>query len=253
MTNQIPFARRRLVDDVIDHFRTEISSGRLTAGSRLPAEARLTEQLGVSRTTLREAIVVLSHDGLVDVRQGDGTYVTSGPAADDQLGNRSISELLDLRRPLQLELTRLASRRRTEQEAAQLREHASNLAGALESDTGLATTAAAALESAIGVAAHSPLVSEVAQQASRAIEAAANPEYLRADSWASAFGHLLHSAQAIIDRDSESADRFARLWLTAQAAELQPAKAPVEYGGLEARRGPRASHARRDGGQLDAG
>ena len=144
MTNPIPFARRRLVDEVIDHLRTEISSGRLTVGSRLPAEARLTEQLGVSRTTLREAIVVLSHDGLVDVRQGDGTYVTDGVAAADPLGNRSVAELLELKRALQLELTRLASVRRTEQDATELRSHASRLAAAVESQTGDAIRGGAA-------------------------------------------------------------------------------------------------------------
>lgn len=254
MTNQIPFARRRLVDEVIDHLRTEISSGRLTAGARLPAEARLTEQLGVSRTTLREAIVVLSHDGLVDVRQGDGTYVTDGAPAVEPLGNRSVSELLDLRRGLHLELTRLASARRTESEASQLREHAAKLAAALESRAGEAMQAGAAtLESAIGSAAHSSLLAELGQQTSRAVETAGNPDYTRVSSWSTALGHLAESAHGIADRDAESADRFARLWLAAQASLLEPAKRPIEYGVQESRRGPRARHTRRDGGQLDAG
>ena len=253
MTNPIPFARRRLVDEVIDHLRTEISSGRLTVGSRLPAEARLTEQLGVSRTTLREAIVVLSHDGLVDVRQGDGTYVTEGVAAADPLGNRSVAELLELKRALQLELTRLASVRRTEQEATELRAHASKLAAAVESQTGDAIRGGAAnLESAIGAAAHSALAAELAQQTSRAIETAAKTEYERGSSWSTAFGHLVQSARGIVDRDAESADRCARLWLAAQASLLQPTKPPAEYGVPESRRGPRASHAKRDTGQLDA-
>src|SRR6185312_16703098 len=108
MTNSTSFALRRLVYEVIDHLRTEISSGRLASGSRLPPEPKLTEQLGVSRTTLREAIVVLSHAGLVDVRQGDGTFVRERQVADHALDNRSVTDLLELRRPLYLELTRLA-------------------------------------------------------------------------------------------------------------------------------------------------
>jgi DNA-binding FadR family transcriptional regulator len=64
MNKPTPLSRRRLVDVVIDHLRTEIQAGALPAGSRLPPEAQLTVELGVSRTTLREAVVVLSHDGL---------------------------------------------------------------------------------------------------------------------------------------------------------------------------------------------
>ncbi len=252
MTNPTPFARRRLVDEVIDHLRTEISSGRLSAGSRLPAEAKLTEQLGVSRTTLREAIVVLSHGGLVNVRQGDGTYVTNGRATAEPLTKRSVAELLDLRRPLQLELTRLASTRRTEQEASQLRGHVSKLAAAIESHgSETIRTAAASLESAIGAVSHSALVAELAEQASRAVESAVKPDYAAVDSWSIAFGHLAQSARGIVDRDAESADRFARLWLAAQAALLQPSRPPTEYANSESRRGPRASHAKRGGSQLD--
>lgn len=253
MTNQTPFARRRLVDEVIDHLRTEISSGRLTAGARLPAEARLTEQLGVSRTTLREAIVVLSHDGLVDVRQGDGTYVTHGIPTADPLGNRSVSELLDLRHGLQLELTRSASVRRTEQEASQLRAHAAKLTAALDGqDAAAMQSAAADLESAVGASAHSPLVAELAQQSSRLIEAAVKLDYARDSSWVPAFGHLVQSARGIVDRDAESADRFARLWLAAQASLLLPSRPPIGYGITEPRRGPRARHMRRDDEKMDA-
>ena len=253
MTNHTPFARRRLVDAVIDHLRTEISSGRLTAGARLPAEARLTEQLGVSRTTLREAIVVLSHDGLVDVRQGDGTYVTHGAPTAEPLGNRSVSELLDLRHALQLELTRSASVRRTEQEAMQMRAHAAKLTIVLEGQVALAMRLAAAdLESAIGAGAHSSLVAELAQQSSRLIEAAAKTDSAGASSWVPAIGHLVQSARGVINRDAESADRFARLWLAAQASLLLPAKPPVEYAVVESRRGPRARHMRRVDEPLDS-
>src|SRR5690348_18032949 len=120
MTNSPSFARRRLVDEVIDYLRVEISSGRLASGSRLPPEAKLTAQLGVSRTTLREAIVVLSHDGLVDVRQGDGTYVKPPGATESSLGNPSLREVLEARSPILIGLVKLAVTRRSEREARDL-------------------------------------------------------------------------------------------------------------------------------------
>lgn len=245
MTNPTPFARRRLVDEVIDHLRTEIASGRLLSGSRLPPETKLTQQLGVSRTTLREAIVVLSHDGLVDVRQGDGTYVRPGQTPSPPLTDRSVAELLELRRPLQLELSRLAATRRTEHEVIRLRDLTEKLVSTVETRSSAEIpTAVRALETAIGEAAHSALLAEFAMQTSDAIEASTKPDYRSIEPWLAALGQLVESARGILSRNAESADRFARLWLAAQASLLLPGKQMLEYAGTEARRGPRTSHAR---------
>ncbi|MGH7646999.1 MAG: FadR/GntR family transcriptional regulator [Gemmatimonadaceae bacterium] len=249
MPNSTPFGRRRLVDEVIDHLRGEISSGKLPTGTRLPAEGKLTEQLGVSRTTLREAIVVLSHDGLVDVRQGDGTFVRERQSADHALGNRSITELLELRRPLYLELTRLATGRRTESEASQLSQHVTELSGAIENRRNAkAREIGGVLEHAVGAAAHSPLVAALAQQTTD--ELAAAIEHVPIDSWPTALGSLVQSVRGILDRDAESADRYARLWLTAQASWLEPNKPAVQYSTPDVRRGPRARHSNQDKGEL---
>lgn len=246
MTNPTRFSRRRLVDEVIDHLRTEISSGHLPTGFRLPPEGKLTQQLGVSRTTLREAIVVLSHDGLVDVRRGDGTYVKAHRVTEQDLRNRSTTELLELRRPLHLELTRLATARRTEHEANQIRQRMSDLAGALETrNAALARDVAAALESAMGAAAHSPLLAELARQTSNAL-ARVKSDDAPVDSWLTALGSLVQSTRGIIDRDAESADRYAMLWLAAQASLLDQTRPAAEYATPEVRRGPRARHAKRE-------
>lgn len=61
----------------IDSIRAMIRSGELAPGDRLPPEGELAEQLGVSRGSLREAVRALSEISVLDVRRGDGTYVTS--------------------------------------------------------------------------------------------------------------------------------------------------------------------------------
>lgn len=66
-----------LTDDAIEKIKAMILDGRLKPGDRLPREADLAEQLGISRGSLREAVRALSMIRILDVRRGDGTYVTS--------------------------------------------------------------------------------------------------------------------------------------------------------------------------------
>jgi DNA-binding FadR family transcriptional regulator len=66
-----------LTDEAIDRIKQMITAGNLRPGDRLPREADLAEQLGLSRSSLREAVRALSLIHVLDVRQGDGTYVTS--------------------------------------------------------------------------------------------------------------------------------------------------------------------------------
>lgn len=66
-----------LTDEAISKIKDMILDGRLKPGDRLPREADLAEQLGISRGSLREAVSALSMIRILDVRRGDGTYVTS--------------------------------------------------------------------------------------------------------------------------------------------------------------------------------
>jgi DNA-binding FadR family transcriptional regulator len=63
-------------DDVVNGIKHMILSGELRPGERLPVEKELAETLGVSRGSLREGVRALSILGVLDTRQGDGTYVT---------------------------------------------------------------------------------------------------------------------------------------------------------------------------------
>ena len=65
----------RLYQQVADRIRALIEAGGLRAGDRLPAERDLAQQLGVSRPSLREALIALEIDGTVEIRMGSGIYV----------------------------------------------------------------------------------------------------------------------------------------------------------------------------------
>ncbi|MBY5359999.1 FadR family transcriptional regulator [Rhizobium leguminosarum] len=76
-----PVESRRLYRQVADQIRLMIASGELAIGQRLPAERDLAEQLSVSRPTVREALIVLEVEGLVNIRMGSGIYVIRQHAA----------------------------------------------------------------------------------------------------------------------------------------------------------------------------
>src|SRR5258705_656179 len=73
---------RRLYRQIADQIAALIEKGEYGAGARLPPERDLAKQLGVSRPSVREALIALEVEGYVDVRVGSGVYVVGpGPAA----------------------------------------------------------------------------------------------------------------------------------------------------------------------------
>ncbi|MEP6733293.1 MAG: FCD domain-containing protein [bacterium] len=89
-------------------------------------EDQLTEEFHLSRTTVREAIRILAHVGVLDVRQGDGTYVLESAPPDESLTQRlrrsAALEVYEVRRVLELETARLAATRRSEADVARMYE-----------------------------------------------------------------------------------------------------------------------------------
>jgi GntR family transcriptional repressor for pyruvate dehydrogenase complex len=74
-----PVETRRLYQQIADQIRLLIDGGEFQSGSRLPAERELAQRLGVSRPSLREALIALEIDGSVEIRMGSGVYVSTEP------------------------------------------------------------------------------------------------------------------------------------------------------------------------------
>ena len=72
---------------VMDKIKSDIETGQLRPGERLPSEAELSKQLGVSRATLREALRLLEEEKIVIRRHGVGTFINSKPVFSAELGN----------------------------------------------------------------------------------------------------------------------------------------------------------------------
>lgn len=118
-----------LTDEAISKIKDMITSGELRPGDRLPKEADLAEHLGLSRNPLREAIKALSLIGVLVVRQGDGTYVTSLEPqllfgvltlVGDFHRDDSVLHLLEVRRLLEPAATALAAERMTDEDVTAL-------------------------------------------------------------------------------------------------------------------------------------
>jgi DNA-binding FadR family transcriptional regulator len=108
---------RRLYRQIADQIRGLIRSGEFSAGSRLPPERDLARQLGVSRPSVREALIALEVEGLVEVRIGSGIYVratngTGGRHAEEPAGEEAPGpfELLRARYLIEAECAALAAK-----------------------------------------------------------------------------------------------------------------------------------------------
>lgn len=130
---------------VADEIRSQIVTGEMIPGARLPAEAELSEMFGVSRSTVREALRVVASQSLVRTTRGvtGGTFVSTPEAREtsDYLQTSlalmasaedvDVAELLEARMILEAPAARLAAERRTE-------EHLEQLRGSIEEGTGAA-------------------------------------------------------------------------------------------------------------------
>jgi GntR family transcriptional repressor for pyruvate dehydrogenase complex len=119
-----------VTDSAIDRIKEMIVSGELRPGDRLPKEADLADRLGLSRNSLREAVKALSVIHVLDVRQGDGTYVTSLEPrllldaltfVVDFHRDDTVLEFLEVRRILEPAATAMAARLMSEGDVAKLR------------------------------------------------------------------------------------------------------------------------------------
>jgi GntR family transcriptional repressor for pyruvate dehydrogenase complex len=128
-----------LTEAAIARIRDLIVSGELRPGDRLPPEQQLSEQLGLSRSSTREAVRALVTSRVLDVRRGDGTYVTSlSPQhllegigfAMELTQEDSLIELAEARRVLEPQVTALAARRATDDQLDAVAGHLERMSAA---------------------------------------------------------------------------------------------------------------------------
>jgi DNA-binding FadR family transcriptional regulator len=215
--------RSSLVDQVIERLLAQLQAGNWPLGYKLPPENTLASELGVGRSTVREAVRVLAHNGFLEVRQGAGTFVIavqpasesllSQPVANDQtlqvrLRRAKILDVYEVRRAIELEAARLAATRRDEDDLARIdaalarREKARQFA--LNEDY---IKADLDFHVAVADAAHNPVLSELFGTFAEVLHEALALLVADAPSRIDARNAHFELAQAIRDKDSAAAER----------------------------------------------
>lgn len=214
-----------LSDVAIDKIKEMIVSGQLVPGQRLPREQDLADQFGLSRNSLREAVKALSVIRVLEVRQGDGTYVTSlAPElllealsfVLDLRQDDSIVQLLEVRRILEPAATAMAASRLTTEDLDALRATLEQI----HDDTPIEELVAKDVEfhHRIAVASgNSYLASMLDSMSSTTIRA----RIWRGITEARAASRTLDEHRAIVDALAAGEPELARSWATVHVAGVE--------------------------------
>ncbi|MFG3258593.1 FadR/GntR family transcriptional regulator [Streptomyces sp. NPDC048172] len=153
-----------LVEQAMDRLREQITGGHWPVGTKLPGETTLAKELGVGRSTVREAVRMLASAGLVKARQGSGVFVTATRPVEewpDRLRRAALADVYEVRMLVEVQAVRLAARRRTEADRTALREALAGRRAAAELDDEAFVDADIALHAALVAAAHNPVLTDL--------------------------------------------------------------------------------------------
>ncbi len=217
--------RLSVTDQAIESIKAMIVGGELGPGDRLPKEADLAARLGLSRNSLREAVRALSLIGLLEVRQGDGTYVSS-LSPDDLLATtsfladvqqpRTVLHVLEVRRVIEAAATALAAQYVTDEELAALEgmlermRQATTVEGLVEQDR--------AFHRAIANASRNPVLASLVESFSGTTSRA---RIWRGMRQADALEQTFSEHAAILDALRHRRPDLARAWATAHVAGVE--------------------------------
>lgn len=130
---------QRLYRQIADQLAELIRRGEFKPGDRLPSERDLSQQFGVSRASVREALIALEIDGLIDVRVGLGVFVNAAPAARSQsaaLAEPGPFEVLAARGIVEGETAALAAREGSAEDHARIRQTLEQMADEMRATGG---------------------------------------------------------------------------------------------------------------------
>jgi len=209
-----PLARTPLYERLVERLRAHVREADLKRGDRLPPERQLAQQLGVSRASLKQAIVALEVQGLVEVRHGGGTFLRAddlspAPLAEVLDRQRRLPDILDAREALEVKLAELAAERRTDDDIAAIAVGLEQMAG--EVATGLPGVGGdAAFHGALTAAAHSSLLARMMQELAEDIGETRQESLSQAGRPARSLAQHREIAEAVRDLDVSGAGAAMR-------------------------------------------
>jgi GntR family transcriptional regulator, transcriptional repressor for pyruvate dehydrogenase complex len=163
-----PLTRVPLYEAIAERLLSHVVQSDLTPGERLPGERELARRLGVSRTTVRQAIVSLQTQGILDVRHGGGTFLRhldpGSPAIARVVSRRDrLPHVLEARRALEVPIAALAADRRTDRDLAAIETGLDRMRADI-GDDGIGLDGDHAFHAAVTAAAHNPVLAGLMEQ-----------------------------------------------------------------------------------------
>ena len=125
--SNMQLSKKSLAEELAGRLQDQFMSGKFEVGEKLPPEPELMQIFGVGRSTVREAVRILSNMGFLKVRQGAGTFVERLTPPDEpmerRLGRADLHDLDEVRKILEAAIAEKAAERRTAHDAAVLEKH----------------------------------------------------------------------------------------------------------------------------------
>lgn len=165
--------RYSLSHQVADRLEEMIESGKYSIGDKIPTEVELMELFNVSRNTVREAIHSLASSGILEVKQGDGTYVKFNNRFNGYMSLEyqqiPADEVKEVRKAFEMMIAQLSAEKRTDEEMKKI-EEAFNCRKALNNNVKEDTLADINFHMAIAEACHNKLILDLYKSISVYIE-----------------------------------------------------------------------------------
>ncbi|HUW65384.1 MAG TPA: FadR/GntR family transcriptional regulator [Spirochaetia bacterium] len=166
--------RHKASEQIFEELMRMIRFGHYVQGDRLPSENRLAEMFGVSRSPVREALSVLTASGIIESKQGGGSYVKAAIEApvlqkiiEKAVDFKDILHLLEMRQMLEPEAAYLAAQRRTEEDLANIEQALVGFGTVTEDGQAIGEEEDFALHRALVVAAHNPILLDIVDYVSK--------------------------------------------------------------------------------------
>ena len=159
-----PLRPSPLVEQAAERLRAQIAAGHWAVGSKLPGETTLAKELGVGRSTVREALRALAGAGLVQPRQGAGVFVLATQPTDDwptRLRRAAVTDVYEVRMAVEVQAARLAARRRTPEDVTAMELALAGRRAASLRDDGAFIDADIAFHATVVAAAHNPVLADL--------------------------------------------------------------------------------------------
>nr|WP_307805069.1 FCD domain-containing protein [Streptomyces sp. VRA16 Mangrove soil] len=223
-----PLRPSPLVEQAAERLRTQIADGVWPVGTRLPGETTLAKDLGVGRSTVREALRALAGAGMVRPRQGAGVFVTATRPAEDfpaRLRRACVADLYEVRMLLEIQAARLAAERRTDEDVTAMRAALDARRAAAGGPGDAFVDADIALHTTVIAAAHNPVLTDLFAEFAPALRQGLLDlldlvDVPRAER---DHGDAAHAGlvDAVVAQDAETAGRVAREELEAVLGKLR--------------------------------